>query len=365
MWVEKLQIQNCRILKNIELNLSPHFNIICGDNGSGKTSFLEALSLLSKGRSFRTSRISEVISHNQSSVLVSSSIKNKSGIISQIGIEKSSDKTQIRINKKDIYRQSELSRHLPITIIHPDSIKLITGSPAERRAFIDWLSFYLDTDFHQVWKKYQHILKQRNSCLRNKAHRYALDDWTKELIKLQPIIHQYRLKSLHKLQKKITFISSEILGDISCDVQLKSGFPQNLDLDEKTLSDYYNDKLDFDIKLGRTQAGVHRADLIISMNGIPAIQSASRGQLKLIAITLLLAQNNTIHDENNSDAIIIIDDIAAELDSVNKKILINYLIQLDQQLIITTPLNDKIKIKDAKMFHVKHGEISSEASILK
>jgi len=364
MWIEKLQIQNCRILKNVELELSPHFNIIYGDNGSGKTSFLEALSLLSKGRSFRTSRISEVINNNKSSVLVSSSINNKSGITSQIGIEKSSEKTQIRINKKDVYTQSELSRHLPITVIHPDSIKLITGSPAERRSFIDWLSFYLHNDFHNVWKKYQHILKQRNSCLRNVAHRYALDDWTKELIKLQPIIHEYRSNSLEKLQKKVNNISSEILGDIKCEIDLKSGFPQHLKLDKETLTDYYAEKLDFDIKLGRTQGGVHRADLIITMNGISAIQSASRGQLKLIVITLLLAQNNTIHDENNSNAIILIDDIAAELDADNKKILINYLLKLEQQLIITTPASDKIEIKNAKMFHVKQGEITINPSTL-
>ena len=358
MWIEKLQIQNCRILKNVELELCPHFNIICGDNGSGKTSFLEALSLLSKGRSFRTSRISEVINYNESTVLVSSSTKNKSGITCQIGIEKSPDKTHIRINKKDVYTQSELSRHLPITVIHPDSIKLITGSPSERRSFIDWLSFYLHNDFHSEWKKYQHILKQRNSCLRNKAHRYALDDWTKELIKLQPLIHNYRLDSLNKLHQKVMNISSELLGDIKCSIDLKSGFPQNLALDTKTLTEYYVEKLDLDIKLGRTQAGVHRADLIISMNGIPAIQSASRGQLKLIAITLLLAQNNTIHYEKDSNAIIIIDDISAELDPRNKQILLDYLIKLDQQLIITTPLSDKIVIENAKMFHVKHGVIT-------
>lgn len=360
MWVDKLKIQNCRILKNNELTLSPHSNIICGDNGSGKTSFLEALSLLSNGRSFRTSRISEVIHHNESSVLVSSSIKNKSNITSHIGIEKTVEKTQIRINKKDVYTQSELSRHLPITIIHPDSIKLITGSPLERRAFIDWLSFYLYPEFHQVWKKYQHILKQRNSCLKNISHRYALDDWTKELINLQPLIHQFRSTSLEKLQATISQISPQILGDVKCEVSLKSGFSQNIKLNKNELTQYYADKQDYDIKLGRTQSGVHRADLVISMNGIQAIQSASRGQLKLITITLLLAQNNTIFELNESEAIIIIDDIAAELDKDNKKILLSYLTKLDQQLIITSPLNDKIKIKDAKMFHVKHGVIKED-----
>lgn len=359
MWVEQLTIQNCRILKAVDIRLSPNLNIISGDNGSGKTSFLEALSLLSRGRSFRTPRISEVITHGEPSVLISSLIRTQSSIATQIGIEKSINKTRIRINKKDIYSQSELSRHLPITVIHPESIKLIDGSPAERRAFIDWLCFYMYPGFHKAWKSYQHILKQRNSCLKNKAHRYALEKWTIELAALQPEIHDYRCKAINEISLSIKKISFDILGSKSCSIELKSGFPSHVKFEQDSILAYYNEKQELDLKFGRTNAGVHRSDLTINLDGTPANQTASRGQLKLLAITLLLAQSNVIHSSNNSKAIILIDDISAELDPDNKHILLDYLNKLDQQLILTTPTDKVLELNNSTMFHVKHGELTS------
>lgn len=359
MWVEQITIKNCRILNAVEITLSPSLNIISGDNGSGKTSFLEALSLLSRGRSFRTSRISDLISHGKSSVLISSSIRSESKIATQIGIEKSVGKTRIRINKKDIYSQSELSRHLPITVIHPESIKLITGSPAERRAFIDWICFYLYPGFHSIWKSYQHILKQRNSCLKHKVHRYALEKWTIELAELQPEIHDYRCKAIKAISPSIVKITSDILASKTCGIELKSGFPSHVKFEQDSILEYYKEKQELDLKFGRTHAGVHRSDLTIQLDGKPANQTASRGQLKLLAISLLLAQSNVIHSSNTSKAIILIDDITAELDPENKHILLDYLNSLDQQLILTTPSETKLKLNNSTMFHVKHGELKA------
>jgi DNA replication and repair protein RecF len=100
---------------------------------------------------------------------------------------------------------------------------------------------------------------------------------------------------------------------------------------------------------------VHRADIKIILDGKPAIQSASRGQLKLLAITLLLAQSTTINNDKEEKGIIVIDDLAAELDSENKTKLIKYLATLNQQLIITTTKKLEIKSIPHKLFHVKHG----------
>lgn len=357
MWVKNLTIQNCRVLKDVQLELSPQFNIIIGDNGSGKTSLLEALNILSKGRSFRTARIFEVISYLEDSILISASVYSDSKSKTQIGISKTVKKTKIRINKKDIHAQSELSRYLPITVVHPDSIKLITGSPSERRAFIDWLCFYLHPSFYPIWKQYQHILKQRNSCLKNKKQKYAIDEWTNELVKLQPQIHDFRLQSIEALKPFLKIISGKLLGKLQCTITLQDGFPSYFNIKNDDLLLFYREKLSTDLKLGRTQYGVHRSSLNILMNNNPAIQSASRGQLKLICICLLLAQSNTISALNKNQAIILIDDIASELDEVNKNILIDYLETLNQQLIISTPFDKKISLKNSKTFHVKHGVI--------
>jgi len=354
MWIDNLNVNHCRLLDDINIVLSKDLNIILGENASGKTSLLESLSLLSSGKSFRTSHINNVISHNESAVLVSARLnfKNKT---SQIGIEKSTSKTRIRINKQDVYSQAELSRHLPITIMHPESIELITGSPSYRRSFIDWITFYLYPEFHEKWKSYQHILKQRNLCLKDSKHKYALPKWTDELILLQPSITGLRIKAIEKLKKELNKVSKYLLGDGKVELIFNNGFPADIELDIDSLKQFYTQKEEYDLRLKRTSSGVHRADIKIMLDGKPAIQAASRGQLKLLAITLLLAQSTTINNDKEEKGIIVIDDLAAELDSKNKLKLINYLSTLEQQLIITTTKKLNLDNTPYKLFHVKHG----------
>lgn len=354
MWIKSVTINNCRLLEKVTLELSPDLNLIVGPNASGKTSLLESLNILSKGRSFRTSHISEVISHEASEILVAASILDENSNIN-IGIEKSSNKTKIRINKQDVYSQAELSAFLPITIIHPSSIDLITGSPAQRRSFVDWIAFYLFPDFLPRWKKYQHILKQRNICLKYPKHSYALDKWTEELVQLQPDLIKYRVEVIECLKPILREISDKLLNGIVVDLIPQTGFPKDLNLDRESLLSYYQSKKETDLKLKRTSSGVHRADVKILMDGSPAVESASRGQLKLLSICLLLAQSNSISVTKVGSGILLIDDLAAELDSENKKILLAYLSSLEKQLIITSTNDMDFSDIQPKVFHVKHG----------
>lgn len=362
MWIKNITINNCRSLNSVSLEFSPDLNIIVGPNASGKTSLLEALNILSKGRSFRTSHINEVITENKDSILVSAGIANnttnENDDLSQMGIEKSTNKTKIRINKQDIYTQAELSAYLPITVIHPNSIDLITGSPAIRRSYIDWIAFYIFPDFLSKWKKYQHVLRQRNICLKSQKHIHSLDKWTEELVLLQPDLIRYRSEVIKLLQPIITTICEHLLSGLNIQLEIKTGFPKELDLSAESLLAYYKQKYDYELKVKRTTAGSHRADFDILMNSTPAIESASRGQLKLLAVCLLLAQSNSISTAISGQGVLLIDDLAAELDASNKELLLKYLHKLNKQLIITSTHTIEIPDVNSKVFHVKHGSFT-------
>lgn len=356
MWIENLNINNCRLLENTKIDFSPQFNLIVGENASGKSSLLESINILSKGRSFRTSHISQVITQGKASLLVSARINTGESRF-QIGIEKSTTKTKIRINKKDIYSQAELSSHLPITTIHPGSIDLITGPPSCRRSYIDWVAFYLFPDFHLKWKHFQHILKQRNLCLRFPKHQYALSKWTEELVSLQPDITSYRKKVISILNPKLTQIAKVLLGSCEVDLQFKTGFPVDIEIEKDSLLKFYKSKEKNDLYLKRTSVGVHRADVKILLDSEVAAETASRGQLKLLTISLLLAQNATLTNTASEKGVLIIDDLAAELDKKNKDILLGFLSTLKQQIIITTTKSFNLSEMEHKVFHVKHGEL--------
>lgn len=363
MWIKNLTIHNCRLIQQATIELSPDFNLIVGPNASGKTSLLEALNILSKGRSFRTTHINEVISDNADHILVSAtlinSLEHDEGV-SHIGIEKSNKKTKIRIDRKDVYTQAELSSHLPLTVIHPNSIDLITGSPSNRRSFLDWIAFYAFPEFLELWRSYQHILQQRNSCLKSSKHIYALDKWTQELVTLQPTLIDYRKKVIALLQPILIDIGNELLAGLSLDLELKTGFPKDLDLSTESLLEFYKSKQDYDLKIKRTSEGSHRADFKVLINQTPADEFASRGQLKLLAICLLLAQSNSISTTESGRGVLLIDDLAAELDSTNKMLLLEYLTKINKQLIITSTTNIDLETMSPKVFHVKHGELNPE-----
>jgi DNA replication and repair protein RecF len=302
-----------------------------------------------------------VINHQATSILCRSQLQHSSSKKNtKIGIEKTNSQTTIRINRESIKSQATLSKSLPITIIHPDSVNLITGGPAIRRAFIDWIAFYQAPNFYESWKQYKRILKQRNSCLRDSRQRYALPYWTEQLLTLQAPLHNYRLDALNSLNHCIEKYKDALWKDASLEVSLSTGFPSDVDIaDTQALEKVFDSRLNNDIKSSKTFYGIHRSDLQILINNKPASQVVSRGQLKILSILLLISQSASVSTNDAEKGIIAIDDLTAELDSDNRQRLLDLLIKTKQQLIMTTTPKglDGIDLNSVEkhMFHVKHG----------
>lgn len=362
MWLSKLSVSHCRIITGAELELGQNANLLYGDNASGKSSLLEALAVLSRGRSFRTPRIAEVIQRGAPELTVSAKVEN--GLTQgsyPVGIGKSPAVTRIRINHADILQQAELSAHIPLTLIHPGSVELITGSPAIRRGFLDWIAFYRFAEFNPTWRNYQRALKQRNACLRDPKQRYALGQWTQQMVALQPNLNRFRVQALAALNAALqeTGALLEIIG--LPHLHLTTGFPQGVDVqDETAVLHFFHEKLEQELKQGFSLYGAHRADLHILLDGVPAVRVASRGQLKLLAVGLLLAQSHAISEQATKRGILAIDDLASELDEQNQQALYNALQTTQQQLLITGTRHDPMKQwgNDARVFHLKHGQVT-------
>lgn len=355
MWLSDFTVQNCRIINEVTLELNRHINFFFGVNGSGKTSVIEALSILSLGRSFRTHRISEVIQDNKDYVLVSAIGNKSTNADTRIGIKKSNKKTLIHVNRSPIKSQSHLSKLLPISIIHPLSHELISGGASMRRSYIDWIAFYLFPEFHQLWKQYSAVLKQRNAALKEPKLYFALEHLTSELSKLQKPIHKYRLAALDTLKHELLNSIPSFLSDYTPQLSLSSGLPGEVDLEADALFDYYLSRIALEKKLGRTTKGIHYTNLEIKLNAKPAATTASRGQAKIASILLYIAQSLAI----NKKGIIAIDDLSAELDADNYRKVLNFVLSLNRQLFITDTNKNTLPVTGipTNTFHVEHGSI--------
>ncbi|CAA6822514.1 MAG: DNA recombination and repair protein RecF [uncultured Thiotrichaceae bacterium] len=356
MWLDELHIENCRVIEIADLSLSNKANFIIGDNGAGKTSVIEALSILSQGRSFRTTKIKELINHESTNILVRASGRNVNGLELNMGIERNPESSRIRINKQSIRTQAALSKHLPVSIIHPLSQDLILGGATNRRRYLDWLSFYLHDDFYDLWRRYQALLKQRNAALKDPRYYFSLETLTEQISSIQPELFSRRQFSLSKLKESIEEISPAFLKDLNPILSIKEGLPINEHSSADDIYDFYIENVHKEKERRRTLYGYHLGDLSIKHNDFLVSSTGSRGQIRLITILLILAQNNAIPGNN----IIAFDDLSAELDITNQKNLLSFLYDMNAQLIITATSDGLVsnQLPDANMFHVKHGVIT-------
>src|SRR5690606_13082980 len=193
MTLKRLAIQHLRNLQDVEVKPAEHVNLFFGENGSGKTSILEAISLLGLGRSFRSHKHKSLINYDQPAFTVFGRVNSESTDV-PLGINrKRNGEASFKAGGATVPSAATLASYLPLQVINADTFLLLEGSPKVRRQFIDWLVFHVEPKFFQVWKDAQRCLKHRNSLLRrDRIDRFELASWDQELAQASHQIHDFR-----------------------------------------------------------------------------------------------------------------------------------------------------------------------------
>ncbi|MBU2711687.1 DNA replication/repair protein RecF [Zooshikella harenae] len=355
MPIDHLQIVGVRNLESVVIEPSPTINIICGINGSGKTSILESIHLLGLARSFRSSKIQPIIQHGENCCTVFGRLDDGY----PIGIQRLTDgELLIKYAGKRLFSVAELACKLPLIIITPDTFQLVSGSPSLRRQFIDWGVFHVEHTFLTYWKNTRKILKQRNNLLKNGTISHSqVAAWDISLIENAEKVDQFRSNYINQLKNLFNQIV-EILIDIK---ELKFSYYRGWD-NEKKYSEVLSSNFQRDSKLGYTNLGPHKADLKITVGNRLATDVLSRGQQKIIVCALKIAQGLLFQQQLQRPCIFLIDDLASELDQHFRNNICQLLegsgaqvfITAIDNLLITNSWNNKSKVK---MFHVEHGQV--------
>lgn len=354
-----------RNLAVAEVVFDPRMNIVIGENASGKTSLLEAVYFLLTGRSFRSHKVENIIANKsaeRSFILYGQTrVEGEVNRNCSIGIKKSvTGKSIIKVDQQIIQSASELVKISPVIIIDPSSFELLVGGPGTRRKFMDWGVFHVEHSFSKRWSEYNYCLKQRNTLLRAvKLDLSQLKVWDHRLAILGEEIHQYRSSYAEELE----VIFKEMARDFLLDEQLKLYYARGWDKDlsfEQILAKY----TDRDHERRYTRYGPHRADLKLTINGTPVQDILSRGQQKLLIIAMYLSQIEYLRRKTSRRSVVLVDDIAAELDSANLSKVFCKLAALNAQVICTALNLDDVQRQlidneTFKVFHVEHGKIAS------
>jgi len=356
MPLAKLDVINVRNIETAQLDPSPRLNFIVGANGSGKTSLLEAIHILGRARSFRSTQAGQVIRFQQEELTVAGRVGQGGGLPPvALGVRLGRRKREIHLAGEKLQSSAELIRSFPVLLIQPASSGLLEGAPKIRRQFLDWGAFHLDAGFLEQWRGYARALEQRNALLRSGQVR-DIEIWNHELSRYGTIVALARAAYAERLLPYFLAATGHFLGDMPLELRLAPGWDMAEDLDA-----VLRRELTQDLRDGYTHAGPHKGDFSIQASGRSAKNYLSRGQAKLLVFALLLAQAHLLEESLETPACVLIDDLASELDRDNRANLLGFLQARKAQFFITATDPQALAaagLEEVAVFHAERGRLT-------
>jgi DNA replication and repair protein RecF len=355
MTLESLTVEDFRCVERAELALHSRCNLITGENASGKTTLLEAVYFLGRGRSFRTAQTETLIQASKSSFQLVGRVHAHDGAGRPLGMRFQSKSMEIRYSGKAVGSLAELASVLPVQAIDPEVHRLIEGGPQERRRYIDWGVFHVEPSFIGHWRRYQRALRQRNAALKASQPDALVRIWDKDLIEAGGELAALRTRYVEALRPHIAAVSERLLGS-PIELILMRGWSVERSLEDALAASWPRDRA-----RGLTHSGPHRADLVVRFDGVIARDRVSRGQQKLAAAALLLGQLYCDAELGSDVAALLVDDPAAELDERHLRKLLAEVAGLPAQLVLTALDPRNVALQDlphGHRFHVEHGSVT-------
>lgn len=361
MRLVRLAIADLRNLESVDIEIAPGTNLFHGANGAGKTSILESLFLLSRGRSFRSPHIQDVVRQGAASCWVNADLgEDRVGRLRlSAGVDRSGRRT-LKVGEDSVTKLSRIAALLPVQLMSGDASTLVFGSPSWRRQWIDWLLFHVEPELGSSFTRYEHALRQRNSLLRQvrdeNAEAAALVPWERVLGEHGHKIDEARKRLVASLCPRVKALLDALGQPFDLQLDVSQGWSG-----ERVLEEDLAHRRERDVALGHTTSGAHRGDLLIRVTGRPGGRSLSRGQGKAVAAAMILAQFDHLRECGRFDGVLLIDDFSAEFDSDARDRFVEALGSRPFQVLATgveaPDRPSRTAFSDSASFHVKQGVV--------
>lgn len=355
MHIAYLKLRNFRNYQELELTFSPRVNVFWGFNGQGKTNLLEAIRMLSTGRSFRTHRLEDMVREGADHFYIEAKIY-KDGVLQSLKVYFGKTCKKVLFNETAYPYFSSLLGILPSVLLSPDDLELINGSPAERRRFLDLHIAQIDPLYLFYLSRYYKAMKQRNELLRSQAVE-TLPAWEQMMASAGSYLIAKRRQATISLQAS----SQQWMQFFSKGEELKLSYTSTLngvkeeELQGK-LSHQWQNARHKDMHYGSTQIGPHRDDLAILLFGKEAKHFSSEGQKRSLLASLRFAEWEHMQNRIQDAPLLAIDDFGIQLDETRARQLKEQIAHFGQVFLTSpqeiSPLRSDI---DFQAFHIDAG----------
>ncbi len=335
MQIRSLELKNFRCFPSYRQNFAGPLTLIQGDNGSGKTSILEALYYACYVKSFRTHKSGEVAKSGEPSFFIKVVVEDGAGQEHTLSVGFDQGKKEVKVNGKAVTSYKELVSLYRVVAITEDDLLLIKGEPEIRRTFIDQVLLTGNPSYGTTVSTYRAHLKQRNALINSPQFfdQHLLTLWTEKLWALSEAIRQERCQIITKLEqqanKLITSYFPE-LGKLTCTYQIPEENQGVVSVKQWLVQSGEHER-----HAQRTLFGPHLDDIRFELGSLACKQYASRGQQKLVAVILKLAHLGLVCDKG---AVVLLDDFMTDFDPERARVLLELLKSYQTHLLFTTPL---------------------------
>ncbi len=354
MPIHAFGVENLRILQRSWIEASDGIHWFFGPNGSGKTSLIEAIHLLATGKTFSgKSELDPLIRDGAPHLTLRLELAEYPCV--QL-IKQRKQEKRLTMGMEGI-RHHQLARHLPLVSLHGQALALVNGPALHRRRFLDWGPFHHQPGHAQALQAYQRLLRQRNTSLRRGDSDPVVKSWDKGLAEMAERINRQRGDYLEVLRPHLDLQLKKLLPRHRLELRFTPGWPR-----QRPLEEVLAEQLPQDCLRGHTQAGAHRADLRLFIDGHPARERLSQGEKRRLVAAMRLAQLSWIRDHASQTPVCLVDDFGSELDCEGGEILLKTLDELGVQSFITSIEgileNYHRCVPPATLFHVKQGQVT-------
>lgn len=319
MLLESVEAQNFRNLSGAIL-CAGGLNILAGENGQGKTNWLEAIAVLASTRSFRTARLQDAINFGLEMALISGKVRESPEIVRELRVCIAGNTKSVFINDK----KETVNRYLGglhAVVFNSDELEIVRGLPDARRRFLDAGIVSLHPPFVQVFTDYGRVIKQKNSLLQAaQAANDPLDKtaemlqpWNQQLIKLAAKTHRARLRFIERVNE---VLEKKLFGREELSVRYLSSLEGKGDLTdyEGLIAERLLERVQAEVMAGHALIGPHRDDMELKFDSHDIRKFGSAGQQRSSLLLLQLANIAVFHATHGEYPLFLIDDIDAELD---------------------------------------------------